>query len=853
MSEELLQTAEITIGRYTYHRLGASSLSQLKRAEIIRERIPPDFVRRKPDGLITLAGRVRAWIEYKLPEHLSTSLKLSQVINSSSAPAKALCNLLIVTDGHQTHWINPHTREPARPSTGSLPIFNAKVLVEDTATIEHLRELEYTIDQCHHSLTTDTNVLQPPKVVDPSALARTIWQKIWLQTGKEAEKCLYNVVELFVFKFLSDLNVLGSHLDFPAIIGLGRLHGKVDALTAYAKLCRPAICDLFPEGTDGTTIINGTIFVNEEGEPNPAHATLFVEVLEDLAQFDRDHGSFRYIDPQFKTRLYESFLRQGAGLHHLGQYFTPRNVVQAIVDMSSANSLPEGASVCDPFCGVGGFLLETIIRSPRIRAQYEPIDGVIDPRIVLYGYDKGSDEKEDERTIVLAKANTIVYLTDFVERYNSPDLIKELTDKVINPMFRLLRTNIGTFGIDDEGKHDLILTNPPYVTRGSASFKRAVQEAGHMSKYPAAGRGVESLAIQWIIRSLRPYGSAFVIVPDGLLNQSGMLQYIRQHCIVRGIVSLPTRTFYSTPKKTYILALERKPLGSSVVQTDPVFTYVISEIGESRDARRWNIDENHLPSMVGQFNQFKGSPGTFESSDARCKIIAWRNFVQWQHWMIDRYWSRPELVALGAVDDTNELDLDSFNELVIQVGGSPQGGIDKDVPTREVFLGDTDLFSLRIGKRVLKRDCIDDGIPCISANVRDVFGYVEESTLMSDFEQPSLTWGLDGDFDWHIIPSGWPFHPTDHCGVLRVHADDIDPDYVYYTLRATRDRPGFDRTYRANLGNVKQISLEVPIKDDGTFDVECQRDMAARYRSIDSEQARIVALLENVTGARVAL
>ena len=94
--------------------------------------------------------------------------------------------------------------------------------------------------------------------------------------------------------------------------------------------------------------------------------------------------------------MYETFLRQSAGVKKLGQYFTPRNVVQAMVRMSSAKSLKKGARICDPFCGVGGFLLEAIVENENIFKEFEPRNGVISPKITLLGFDKGTDEKDDE-------------------------------------------------------------------------------------------------------------------------------------------------------------------------------------------------------------------------------------------------------------------------------------------------------------------------------------------------------------------------------------------------------------------------------------------------------------------------
>ena len=813
MSEELLQTAPISIGRYTYYRLGATTIAQLVQAGIISSSQPKSIRNNKLDGLITLGkGFVKACIEYKTPAQLKSAAKVKKAIKQAIEPARHLCNLLIVSDSQKTYWINPHTGNNIS-SKSKLPIFNAKSIIDGSASIEYLKSIEEVIDQADHSISIDNNVLCSPSLIDPSGLAQTIWQKIWINTGKEPEKCLYNVVELFVFKFLSDLFVLKPPNNFAYVYEIGETANYTDALTSYAKISRPAIWNLFPDGDDGTTIINGTIFVNEKGEPNLSQARLFWEVLNHLQEFDKEHGSFKYIRKEFKTRLYESFLRQGAGLHHLGQFFTPRNVVQAIVRMSNANTLSSGSSVCDPFCGVGGFLLETILEYPHLMASFNPKNGVVTPDINFVGYDRGSDEKEDERTIILAKANALIYFSDLIARYNTPSFTIEFANKVINPMFKLVRTNLGTFEEDDDSRHDLILTNPPYVTRGSSSLKNAIAEAGIANRYSASGRGTESLALQWIVRSLKEGGTALVIVPDGLLNQRPMLEFIKEQCIVKAVVSLPIRTFYATPKKTYILVIARKKEGESE-QEDPVFTYLVSETGETRDANRWANTENHLDEAVSLYNQFKGSPNDFQTALLRCKVVPWNEFITYQHWMLDRFcWTTDELRELGVDEEAeDEYNIQQFNDLLVNIGASPiklgDNG-ESDNRFKEVLLGDTTLFTLLIGKRVLKRECVDDGIPCISSNVKDVFGYIPESKLLHDFDVSSLIWGIDGNFDWYLIPAGLPFHPTDHCGVLRVLNKDIDPDYLYHALRATRFRHGFDRTYRAKLENVERVAVEI--------------------------------------------
>ena len=861
MTEELRQTAPIPLGRYVYYKLGTTNLATLAREKIISGRVPTEHALKRPDGLIVVpySGAVKAYIEYKEPNQLRTKTQIDNAIAQEKEAAKPLCKLLIVTDGQKSYWINTLSGNEIKDERqGGFSPFNAYRIVMGEVALEEIQELEDFLDRIDHSLTTENDTITSPTPLDPSQLARTIWQKIWINTGKEPEKCLYNVVELFVFKFLSDLGVLRDRNTFDYVYGIHKEPSHTadrEALDYYATQCRREIHSLFPVGQDGTTIINGTIFVNQDGEPDPAQARLFGEVLEDLKAYSDEHGSFRYIQREFKTRLYESFLRQGAGIRLLGQYFTPRNVVRAMVEMSPANQLPPGGRVCDPFCGVGGFLLETIANTPHIYQEFEPKNGQVTPAITLVGYDKGTHEQEDERTIILAKANMLIYFSELLSKYNSPEHLKAFAEGAFNQVFSLIRSNLGTFGRVADEPYDLILTNPPYVHRGSFSLKRAINDEGLGRFYSAGGRGTEALALEWVVRNLKPRGTAMMVVPDGLMNQSAILSYITHTCIVRGIISLPVRTFYSTPKKTYILILERKQQPNS--QIEPVFTYLVSEIGESRDAKRWVLEQNDLVEATALFNQFKGSPMFFAQSvrEPRCKVIPFSEFSSLSHWLVDRLWDQEEKRNLGVGAEQSVVSDDELQSIVSDlqrtlalVGQQPETTIEQ-IPYREVGL-DVSVFELRIGKRRLRKNMRSEGVPVYSANSTEVFGFVEESDWES-FDRPALLWGIDGAFDWGYVPEGQPFVATDHCGVLYVKDEDILPRYLYHELQATKEVYGFDRTYRANLGNVSSVvKVRIPINDDGSYDLEAQRQIVAKYDNIQSFQNQLTEQLQVLSGMK---
>jgi type I restriction enzyme M protein len=665
VSEDLVSRNARSLGRLGYLSLGSTTLAQLRKSRFIRTKLAVDEERRKPDGIVFLPlGGIKAVIEAKRPSEL-TARKLPSVKKHYSPIARAVCKLLIITDGKKTYWYNALTESPVLDEEGKEVRFHVNLGKIDDQSLSREDEAKFVdlIEKADYSLTGENNRFHELRVIDPSPLAKSVWQKIWINTGKEPEKCLYNVVEILLFKFLSDIGVLTGNSSFRRVVELLVTDGDEEALNHYGRVSRAQIRDLFPPGEDGTTVINGTIFVNEAGQPNLAQASLFGEVIRAFQKYDDENGSLRYIDRQFKTRLYESFLRQQAGIRSLGQYFTPRNVVQAIVRMAEAGALREGDGLCDPFCGVGGFILEAIAENQNLRKQFEPKDGKVRPGISIKGYDKGTDEKDDERTIILAKANMLVYLSDLLSEYHSDAYLKEFATNAFNAVFHLIRSNLGTYErVDQDEQYNLILTNPPYVTSGSASIRTAIDGAGLGEYYSHGGRGTEALAIQWIVNHLKPDGECFVVVPDGLMNQETMLAFVKGQCEVLCVVALPSRTFYSTPKKTYILGLRKKPVARP--QASPVFTYLVSEIGESRDTRRVVIEANDLVTMEQEFRYFRASRAAYKSDDPRCKLVAWSEFDTMRNWLVDRTWTHDEKVALGIVEENFEVDREEFRDLV---------------------------------------------------------------------------------------------------------------------------------------------------------------------------------------------
>ena len=177
--------------------------------------------------------------------------------------------------------------------------------------------------------------------------------------------------------------------------------------------------------------------------------------------------------------------------------------------------------------------------------------------------------------------------------------------------------------------------------------------------------------------------------------------------------------------------------------------------------------------------------------------------------------------------------------------------IDDSFKVKNIKLLNTEIFETSIGKRVLKKDVVDSGIPLYSANPVETFGYVEQSNL-SYFDRPSILWGIDGNFVWNYIEDSVEFATTDHCGRLQIIDERILPKFVYYALRKDAPNEGFSRTYRASLKRIREsISIDIPVDEFGNFDVNKQKLIIKKYEALDEIKESIKAKLQQIIESKI--
>ena len=214
MSEDLISKQAKRLGRFGYLSLGSTTLAQLKRSKFIRQKLQVDEESRKPDGIVFLPlGGIKAVVEVKQPKELEGK-KLAAVIKKYAPIARAVCRVLIITDCTRTYWINALSENPIVGDDGKplRLLFDAKRLDGQALSSEEEAKIVACIEKADYSLSETCDQFQDLRIIDPSSLAKSVWQKLWINSGKEPGQCLYYGVESRVFRGWCVVGVVGGPL-----------------------------------------------------------------------------------------------------------------------------------------------------------------------------------------------------------------------------------------------------------------------------------------------------------------------------------------------------------------------------------------------------------------------------------------------------------------------------------------------------------------------------------------------------------------------------------------------------------------------------------------------------------------
>lgn len=227
------------------------------------------------------------------------------------------------------------------------------------------------------------------------------------------------------------------------------------------------------------------------------------------------------MDGDVKGAIYESILEKNGQdkKSGAGQYFTPRSLIQTMVDVTRPRLME---TVCDPACGTGGFLLAAYDYMKKESQDKDKRDFLRDK--ALHGF--------DNTALVVTLASMNLYLHG-IGTDRSPVICQDSLEKVPDTLV------------------DVILANPPFGTRpsGSVSINRP--------DFYVETKNNQLNFLQHIMVMLKNGGRAAVVLPDNVLFEGGAGETIRKELLknfnLHTILRLPTGIFYAQGVKANVL------------------------------------------------------------------------------------------------------------------------------------------------------------------------------------------------------------------------------------------------------------------------------------------------------------
>lgn len=324
----------------------------------------------------------------------------------------------------------------------------------------------------------------------------------------------------------------------------------------------------------------GTLFLKAESKINdPARLQRLVTLI--------DAETWMGVNVDVKGAIYEGLLERNAGevKSGAGQYFTPRPLIQAMVEVVDPQP---NETVCDPACGTGGFLL------------------------AAYGHMKDKPAAADRRvsTALRTKGFRGYDIVADVVRLCAMNLYLHGVGGDLSPV-----TQSDALANDTGERFDIVLANPPFGKR--QSFRIVNQEGDIETEkqdyvredFTVTTSNKQLNFLQHIMTIMKPGGSAAVVLPDNVLFEGGAGETLRRRLLkdfnFHTLLRLPTGIFYKQGVKANVLFFDKVAAGERIA-TEALWVY------DFRTNRNFTLRERPLKrGDLDEFVEAYGKSGMF--------------------------------------------------------------------------------------------------------------------------------------------------------------------------------------------------------------------------------------------------
>lgn len=406
-----------------------------------------------------------------------------------------------------------------------------------------------------------------------------------------------------------------------------------------------------------------------------------------------------------KGDAYEGLLEKNAAdvKGGAGQYFTPRSVIQAMVECVQPQP---GEVICDPAAGTGGFLLaahdwltSTVDGAPRFpmdrdqkkHLRYEALRGVeLVPgvsrlcamNLFLHGVGPNGNECSEHGIA-----------DDCPE---GKDANGNALPRPCAPWTTPIRTDDALR--DEPTEHaQVVLANPPFGKKSSITIVNAEGDVDKQTPTYSRNGWVQTSNkqlnfVQHIKTLLDIDGRAAVVIPDNVLFEGGAGETVRRkllkECDVHTLLRLPTGIFYAQGVKANVLFFDRKR-GRETAWTKTVWVYDLRTNKhftlKQKPMTRADLDEFVACYQPGN-RHTRTETWSEETPDGRWRAYSYDEIMARDKVSLDLFWLRDESLEDSA-------NLPDPHVLAQEIADDLQSALDQI----QDILGDLEERAIKVG------------------------------------------------------------------------------------------------------------------------------------------------------------
>ncbi|MDO8578180.1 MAG: N-6 DNA methylase [Dehalococcoidales bacterium] len=372
-----------------------------------------------------------------------------------------------------------------------------------------------------------------------------------------------------IYKFMDDMDAESEEFG-----GKRSFFANEFECYGWAKLMR--------SGKGGHEILNLYAEAITKMPENPGIPPLFRDIFknaylpyrdpETLKMFLKVIDEFNYDHSERLGDAFEYLLKVLGSQGDAGQFLTPRHIIDFMVEIVDPKKME---TVLDPACGTAGFLI----------SSYKHIL-------------KGNTDAKGTSTLTPDEKGRLAQ--NFKGYDISPDMVRlSLVNMYLHGFADPHIAEYDTLTSLDKWNEyaDVILANPPFM-----SPKAGIQPH---KRFSIQSKRSEVLFVDYMLEHLTSYGRAGIIVPEGIIFQTGSAYMRLREVLVKealiGVISLPSGVFQPySGVKTSILILDKR-----IAKSRPTILFSeVRAIGVSLGIKRTITEHNDLPHVLKDYTAY---------------------------------------------------------------------------------------------------------------------------------------------------------------------------------------------------------------------------------------------------------